>query len=945
MEATAPNSLKLDPPPFLRGGGEMGGLIRAYDWSKTPLGLPYSWPQSLRATLGTVLAARFPMLLFWGPELIQFYNDAYRPSLGAEGKHPTALGQPARECWADVWHTIGPMIDRMMAEGETQYYEDLLVPIIRNGGVEDVYWTFSYSPAMDEGGRIAGVLVVCIETTEKVVNVQRLIRREEELRQVIENTLSHIPTGILLFEADGRMTFSNKAAEEDLHGALDGAPVQASYAETMAIAMEKTFLLNEAGLPLNAGDSILQKAFKTGLPQELTYQRITKRDGSRKWYLSHAIPLTDDGKVARVLIANTDITAQKEAAQKLAASQRQLETILDNIPAAIYFFEHDGQMSFANKAAVEEMRDSLEGQAIPQKLAALVPAVMEVVDIRDEAGHPIDPEASPTQAAFKTGAVTELSFQRKHRQREDIRWFVNRAIPLKDEAGAVTRVLTFNTDITAERIAAEKLRESEEQFRIFANNLQNLAWIADGDGWIFWYNQRWYDYTGTSLEEMEGWGWQKVHHPEHIERVLAFWQKAFLQDEPAEMIFPLRHKDGRYRWFLTRAVPVFDESGKRFRWVGTNTDIHEQVLAEEAAKESESRFRMLAETLPQMVWVTNADGSIQEFISGKWQEYFGPVSSGEAWENMSVPEERDAANAAFAKAIAAGVGFHAEIRLRNKQGQYRWHVSIGVPVKDASGAVRKWVGSVIDIHDQKTIAEKLEAQVAERTTELQRSNEDLERFAHVASHDLKEPMRKIQTFGYMLKGSDGPGLSERGGICLDKMLSASDRMMNMITGVLEYSKIGSVEGAADAVPLNDVIAQTETDLEVVIAQKGASIIVGSLPEISGVTVLIHQLFYNLVNNALKFGRAGVPPRIIITGEAMRNGFAKIVLADNGIGFEPEYAEMIFKTFARLNTKDQYEGTGLGLSLCQKIVERHGGSIIADGKPGEGATFVITLPLS
>ncbi|WP_431241172.1 PAS domain-containing protein [Flavobacterium sp. P21] len=153
---------------FLSNGGEMGALTRAKDWSKTSVGAVETWSQSLRATLGILLHSKFPMFLFWGPDHICFYNDAYRPSLGNEGKHPDILGQKGAEYWPEIWDFIGPLIDQVLTNGEPTWHEDQLVPIYRNGRLEDVYWTFSYSPVVNDDGKISGVLVVCTETTEKV---------------------------------------------------------------------------------------------------------------------------------------------------------------------------------------------------------------------------------------------------------------------------------------------------------------------------------------------------------------------------------------------------------------------------------------------------------------------------------------------------------------------------------------------------------------------------------------------------------------------------------------------------------------------------------------------------------------------------------------------------------------------------------------------------------
>ncbi|HEV7621314.1 MAG TPA: PAS domain-containing protein, partial [Flavisolibacter sp.] len=176
---------KLNDFHFLQGGGEMGELIRKFNWQKTSLGTPKSWPQSLRTTLSIILNSRFPMFLFWGPELICFYNDAYRPSLGKNGKHPTALGKTGENVWPEIWADIKPLIDQVLAGGEASWSENQLLPIYRNGKMEDVYWTFSYSPVNDESGHPAGVFVTCTETTNTIETLHRLQISDQRFQNLV----------------------------------------------------------------------------------------------------------------------------------------------------------------------------------------------------------------------------------------------------------------------------------------------------------------------------------------------------------------------------------------------------------------------------------------------------------------------------------------------------------------------------------------------------------------------------------------------------------------------------------------------------------------------------------------------------------------------------------------------------------------------------------------
>jgi PAS domain-containing protein len=171
---------------FLKGGGEMGDRTRRYPWAESSLGPPDQWPKSLQTTVSIILSSRFPMFLWWGPDLIQFYNDGYRPSLGSTGKHPAALGQKGKDCWPEIWDIIYPLIDQVRTTGEPTWSEDQLVPIYRDGAIQDVYWTFGYSAVLGQTGSVEGVLVICTETTQKVVYLLELAESKKELEFAID---------------------------------------------------------------------------------------------------------------------------------------------------------------------------------------------------------------------------------------------------------------------------------------------------------------------------------------------------------------------------------------------------------------------------------------------------------------------------------------------------------------------------------------------------------------------------------------------------------------------------------------------------------------------------------------------------------------------------------------------------------------------------------------
>jgi len=284
----------------------------------------------------------------------------------------------------------------------------------------------------------------------------------------------------------------------------------------------------------------------------------------------------------------------------------------------------------------------------------------------------------------------------------------------------------------------EKLQESEEQLRTLADSIPNLAWWANGDGYITWYNRRWFEYTGTTPEQMEGWGWQSVHDPGELPKVMERWQASIATGEPFEMTFPLRGADGVFRPFLTRVIPLKDVTGFVLKWFGTNTDVSELKRAEEALRQqsesalrlSEQEFRSLAEAMPQIVWATRPDGW-NIYFNQKWVDYTGLTmeeSYGHGWNTPFHPDDKQRAWDAWQRATQHNEQYSLECRLRRADGVYRWWLIRGEPMRGANGEILKWFGTCTDIEEIKraeTVLHEanalLEQRVAERTAALRES--------------------------------------------------------------------------------------------------------------------------------------------------------------------------------------------------------------------------------
>jgi PAS domain S-box-containing protein len=373
-------------------------------------------------------------------------------------------------------------------------------------------------------------------------------------------------------------------------------------------------------------------------------------------------------------------------------------------------------------------------------------------------------------------------------------------------------------------------------------------------------------------------------------------------------------------------------------------------------EESHNEFQFVTDFMPQLIWVTRADG-YHYYYNKQWYDYTGLTygeTEGEGWNRVFHPDDQPRAWEAWQNSLETGKSYEIEYRCRRHDGQYRWFLGRALPLRDATGAILKWFGTCTDIDDQKREAEIMELRIKERTEELQksnlelsRSNQNLEEFAHAASHDLKEPIRKIHYFTQHLKELLGRQLSESEARAFNRIENATERMGNLIDDLLLYSHVSQRPLQTEEVDLRQKVQRVLEDLELDIEEKSAVIHIGDLPVVRGYRRQLQQLFQNLISNALKYSKAGEPPRItIVSNTVIKNDkhYSMIEVKDNGIGFEQQYADKIFQMFSRLHGKGEYSGTGVGLSIVKKVVENQNGFIEVESTPGVGTNFKVYLPL-
>ncbi len=361
------------------------------------------------------------------------------------------------------------------------------------------------------------------------------------------------------------------------------------------------------------------------------------------------------------------------------------------------------------------------------------------------------------------------------------------------------------------------------------------------------------------------------------------------------------------------------------------------VLAEreEALREAEKareRFRFMAESMPQKIFTATPSGD-RDYFNRQWSEFTGlsfEQMENWGWTQSIHPDDVDADVRSWRHSIETGEPFHFQHRLRRADGTYLWHLARAHAMRGARGNISMWIGSNTDIHEQK-----------EREEELRLANEDLQQFAYSASHDLQEPIRNVAVYSEIVAKRYNHLLDADGRQFLGFLTEAGRRLATLVDDLLSYTRAGVVESNMAAVDASAALRNALSSLAQAIRESDAAVTYDPLPRVSMGASHLQQVFQNLVGNALKYRRED-RPQIHIS--AVDQGASwRFSVRDNGIGIDPQYKEKIFGVFKRLHRDQKYSGTGIGLAICQRVVERYGGRIWVESSPGQGATFYFTVP--
>ncbi len=535
---------------FISGGGESGALIRSIDWAKNPLGPIEKWPQSLRTTLSIILNSKFPMFLFWGPDLICFYNDAYRPSLGNNGKHPKAMGQKGAKTWPEIWDFIKPQIDQILAGGDATWYEDQLLPIYRNGKMEDVYWTFSYSPAYDESSKPAGVFVTCTETTEKIKTLSEIEENKEEL----EFALNAAELGTWDFNPlTNKFTANNRL--KDWFGLPPEAEIDLSLALNSIIDQDRD----------NVRDAILKALeYSSGGNYIVQYTIINSKNNRERIVKAKGKALFNDEKIAYRLNGTLqDITDEIAAQQSIKESEDNFRKLILQAPIGMIILK--GEDLFIE--LVNDTYLNLVGKKIAD--FANKPLWEAIPEAKTLGFNKILKNVMQTGIAYHGN---EQPIQRtKDNATETI--YINFVYePLKDTDGTINRIMVVAIDVTEMLESKRKIQDAEERAR--------LAGEAGGLGIFDLDIKTGKLKTSGRFNEIFGFdhtveqsAYVSVIHPDDL-KIRSRAHKEALNNSKLYYEARIIHKnDQSLHWIRTEGKVYFDSNNKPSRMLGTIMDI------------------------------------------------------------------------------------------------------------------------------------------------------------------------------------------------------------------------------------------------------------------------------------------------------------------------------------------------------------------------------------
>jgi len=737
-----------------------------------------------------------------------------------------------------------------------------------------------------------------------------------EAQRIAQELIDILPVPVFIKARDGRYLAVNRAWEE-------------FFSISRAEFVGKQVLDLYPGAPWVAAEHQAMDEELWGAPGSQSYEiKIAMRGGGSRSTIYHKATFTDaDGQVAGLMGTIIDVTGRKKAKRALRESEERFRQTFELAGSGIAHVDMQGRFLRVNRSLARIL-----GYAVEELVGRTA----------KEVSHPDDRDLTDrARGEMRSGSSESAHFEKRYVRKDGATIWVDLTVALvRDADGRPSYEIAVFEDISERKQMDAALREQTERLQIgqAAARMIVLDWDIPSD------RLEWSDSPEWLRGPLPASGayplFRDQIHRDDREQFLAVRARAIANVEGQTQEFRFVRTDGEVVWVLSRQKMFGDGHGKAKRMLVALFDITERKQAEQALRDSESRFRGLTALSSDWYWeqdenfrFTLVSGGIQDNLGMEPEDFVGKAR----WESpmIGVTEERVAAHRALLEAHQPFDEF--EYGRLDPAGKLHYISASGEPMLDDKGRFRGYRGVGRDITRRKTAEAALQA----AHDELARSNAELEQFAYVASHDLQEPLRMVSSYTQLLGKRHGDKLDGDALEFMDYIVDGAARMKQLIEDLLSYSRVGTRGREFHPVSLEAVLKRALANLRAALEESGAAVTSDLLPEVIADETQLAQLLQNLIGNALKF-RGQAQPRIYVSCISRKEEF-EICVRDNGIGIEPQYFERIFMVFQRLHDKGDYPGTGIGLAICKKVVDRHGGRIWVESTLGEGSSFHFTLP--
>lgn len=910
------------------------------------------------------------MAVFRGDQLVfDIANDAYLPLIGKTKDE--VVGKLLFDVLPETRSVLAPLAEEIMRTGVAFPASEFEIVLNRSGRAETCYFNFIWEPLREADGRVSGLMAVAHEVTAQVVARQKVEASEQYFRRLTDT----VPAILWITEADGNCSYLSKQWY-DYTGQTEAEAkglgwLTATHPDDQA-DVERLFI----------------SANNTQSPFYAQY-RLRGREGQYRWVIDKASPRFDAaGEYTGMIGTVIDIHDQKVAERALRENESLFRNVTNSSPTGLWLSDENGGLTYLNNTLVD-------WSGIPYS-ALLGPGWVNAI---------VEEDRQRSTDTFLMAVAARMHYEVLFRIRKadgSPMWCRAEGDPYYHDDGTFAGYAGFCMDIDELVKQRQALEASEGKLRAVVEATPAGIGVFFGRKLVIeTANQALIDTIGKGpdivgkplrevLPELNGQPYFDI-----LDDIFTSGQLFKALGSPVDVV-----QQGvlRHNFYDITYTPLYNAGGEVYAVLNTSVDVTEQVLARQKVEEAETTLRGAINMADLGTWQIDLVNGVFDY-SQRLRGWFGfssdEIITRERAYSPLRPEDVPRIREAIAQAIAPGSNGNYDVEYTvdaTRAGRERILHVMGKAFFDSNGKAYKLIGTVHDVTTQRKRQLALEQEVQERTEALAatneelatineemtatneelaatneelteanqllfRSNENLQQFAYVASHDLQEPLRKIQSFGDLLKNRYATELGE-GVDHLERMQAAASRMSTLIRDLLAFSRISTQQDTVAPVSLKLVVDNVLTDLDLRIQETGAVVDVGVLPTVYGDALQLGQLFQNLISNALKFRVTNSTPMIQVHGERVAFGqlpplvkparqtvtYYRIDVTDNGIGFDDKYVDRIFQVFQRLHGKNEFAGTGIGLAICEKVATNHGGAITATSQPGQGATFSVYLPI-